>query len=44
MVEGLLFQTVIESGDKLDPKEAFYQIRTNITNNGGTLVAAGGGR
>jgi hypothetical protein len=43
MVEGLLFQTVIESGDKLDPKEAFYQIRTNITNNGGTLVAAGGG-
>jgi hypothetical protein len=44
LVEGLLFQTVIEAGDKLDPKEAFYQIRTNITEEGGTLVASGGGR
>lgn len=43
LVEGLLFQTVIESGDKLDPKAALYEIRTNIIGTGGTLIASGGG-
>ncbi len=44
LVEGLLIQTVIEHGDKLDPQTGSWQIRTNILNgNGGTLVGAGSG-
>jgi hypothetical protein len=41
-IEGMLIQTVIEHGDKLDPKIATWQIRTNILNGtGGTLITAG---
>jgi hypothetical protein len=44
LVEGVLFQTVVEFGDRIDPDIASYQIRTNIVGTGGTLIAEGGGR
>ena len=43
-VEGILFQTVIEFGPPLlDPKQASWEIRTDIFSGGGTVVASGGG-
>ena len=42
LVEGILFQIIIEDGERLDPKSATYEIRTDITDGGGTLIAAGG--
>src|SRR5580698_2795114 len=43
LVEGILFQIIIEGGKKLDPKSAIFEIRTDITDLGGTLIADGGG-
>lgn len=43
LIEGILFQTIMKNGDKLDPKAALYKIRSNIFDNGGTLVSEGGG-
>jgi hypothetical protein len=40
LVEGLLVQTIIERGDGLDPKQASYEILSDVvTGKGGTLVA-----
>lgn len=42
LIEGILFQVVFESYDKLDPQEANWEIRTgDIYDDGGTLVAQG---
>ena len=43
LLEGILFQTIIKSGNNLDPQVALYEIRTDILNDGGNLVATGGG-
>jgi hypothetical protein len=43
LVEGVLFQTIVEFGDRLDPDLAEYQIRTNIVGTGGTVIASGAG-
>lgn len=41
-VEGLLVQTVIERGNGLDPKQAAFEIATDVvTGIGGTVVAGG---
>jgi hypothetical protein len=42
-ISGILFQTMVQGGNKLDPKGAGWEIRTNPVGNGGTLVASGGG-
>jgi hypothetical protein len=43
-ISGILFQTMIQRGNALDPKGAGWEIRTNnIWEGGGTLVASGQG-
>jgi hypothetical protein len=44
LIEGILFQIQFDGFDKLDPQEGDWEIRTDIYNNGGTLVASGGGQ
>jgi hypothetical protein len=44
LIEGILFQTIFQETQKLDPKEVAWEIRTgDIFANGGTLVANGAG-
>jgi len=44
LVEGILFQTLFQFTNKLDPNVVTWQIRTDdIYENGGTLVASGSG-
>jgi hypothetical protein len=43
LIEGILFQTVIQDGDAFKYQTASYEIRTDVIGNGGTLVGAGGG-
>lgn len=42
LIEGILFQTLFQQTQKLDPKSATWEIRTGeVFGSGGTLVAAG---
>jgi len=44
LIQGILFQTLFVLTNELDPTQVTWEIRTgDIFNNGGTLVASGGG-
>lgn len=45
LIQGILFQTLFEGTDELDPTDIAWEIRTgDILDNGGTLLASGKGK